>query len=501
MEKKILFILFFFSCLCNVKALDIKEIQGKEIAFYEPENVNIRYDCFFNYNPIKPMECKTAFASDGKYTKHNEILGHIFHVDSVLYRNYKQGVSGGTIIILTREDGLKITMKTPKYKDDRMYKKPKSLSYSFIKTTSGTLGNFNSYLDFDVYNISYGKELVYRLLNTNRTVLNGNFIQMPKIEDRGIIFENNVPLFKICINEDVKKYSLAALLDITTKRELLNKHASYVDSIITKYRPINIDSLNRIYAGKDLWVSPWMFKSSEIPVVHYVKKYKTLDTLHPHDWMFQSYKTFEEGAIGGSKWEFLKVIVDTIGIMPGLKPGNCINYDYDYLERRDWPKYLYYIKLTPLPNYEYKRDKYDINSKILGSELNDTIYIPFDSCKINYLYSNVEIEQFEKDFMKQEQRAWNEYMEMQHVKSKILNKAYGRENGANIAAGKIRFGYSMDMCEAAFEGKPFKITSRAHTPLGKAVCYDFYTEDIKLYFIDDELIGIKWKGNAIKYRM
>lgn len=37
------------------------------------------------------------------------------------------------------------------------------------------------------------------------------------------------------------------------------------------------------------------------------------------------------------------------------------------------------------------------------------------------------------------------------------------------------------------------------TPFGGATTYDFYTKGVKLYFINDYLMGIKWKGNDIQY--
>ena len=134
-----------------------------------------------------------------------------------------------------------------------------------------------------------------------------------------------------------------------------------------------------------------------------------------------------------------------------------------------------------------------------GINITDTIYTPFDFKKLRYLLTGKQLNQFEIAFHKKEQEAWNEHMDRVQGSLEFLSKVYGENTAQLISAGKIRFGFTSEMCKLAFSGEPYNISEYAETPFGPALKYNFYTKDTKLYFIEDKLIGIQWKGKAIEY--
>ena len=85
-------------------------------------------------------------------------------------------------------------------------------------------------------------------------------------------------------------------------------------------------------------------------------------------------------------------------------------------------------------------------------------------------------------------------------RNQTLIKVYGKECADIISKGEVRFGFTKEMCNLAYDGEPYRPSYNVETPLGLADSRVFYTKGITLYFIDDLLIGIKWKDGKVKFK-
>lgn len=521
----ILFVCFIFTT--KSKALDANGILHKRIVFKNNISINTEFDCFYEYSHNK-IYSKKVFSKCGKYTNKNEILGHVFYVDSVVYINKHKDTSKGIYVLLKREDNTRIVLKTPSYNKDKEYSannnnfshsliKSKYLGLKFDFKEHGLRDKYISYLDFDVYDITSADNNIEDLFKTNKIFSRDNIINLPQILNHSFIFEKQIPYYKLTFECEAKKYTIEELSALRDERNIQFKEALYVDSIIEANKNLKVDSLNKIYAGKDFWINPSLLSYSNLPIVHYTN-YNSKDTCNkidfiggsiPRDneWMYLNAKTYSEGMIGGDEWRFFKGRIEPICILPLVLPNRRYGQYDDYYrkkaEREKLPRYAYYLRIVPSPTYEYRLAYYD-QKKTYGLDIRDTIYIPYDKNDFPYelakcLLTDEMLKQFENDFNNMEEAAWKEHMNRTRGYIDVLTKAYGKETADLIAAGKIRFGFTTQMCKQAFVGEPYKEDSYVNTPLGIALRYDFFTKDIRLYFIDDKLIGIQWKGKAIEY--
>lgn len=525
--KNLFNLIILLTCLtfaCESKAVDINEILYKQIVFKIPSNQNIKFDCFFVLDINNPHKSKEVFAPIGKTTNKEEILGHVFFVDSVIFKNKHQEISDGTIILLTREDGKKIILKTPSYKNNKPFKvdDKNSFYYSLIKVlylgqkrnayasayTKGFIDVYKSYLDLDVYNISKSDSIVNGLMKTNKVFHKNNIINIPIIKNYTFYIENNVPFYRLSFETKNKIYKIEDLAALDSVRKYIFNEALYVDSIIESNNNINIDSINEICKGKDFWMSPKILAYDNIPTIHYSNSkhkdksyFNTIDEKgykYENVWIYASAQNYNEGMIGGDSWSFLRGRIESVSILPVILPKSDF-YDNYYAKKaksENWSRYAYYIKIIPSPTYLYK---VGYQESAYGINITDTIYTPFDFKKLRYLLTGKQLNQFEIAFHKKEQEAWNEHMDRVQGSLEFLSKVYGENTAQLISAGKIRFGFTSEMCKLAFSGEPYNISEYAETPFGPALKYNFYTKDTKLYFIEDKLIGIQWKGKAIEY--
>ena len=80
----------------------------------------------------------------------------------------------------------------------------------------------------------------------------------------------------------------------------------------------------------------------------------------------------------------------------------------------------------------------------------------------------------------------------------VAERLWGEEIANLIQHGEVRFGFNVDMCLMAYRDEPYRI-SKVSTPFGLATCYNLFEKDVKLYFINEELIGIQFKLEDIHY--
>ena len=93
-----------------------------------------------------------------------------------------------------------------------------------------------------------------------------------------------------------------------------------------------------------------------------------------------------------------------------------------------------------------------------------------------------------------QQRALNEH-EQQMLK--IFTAVYGEELGLDIWWGRIKFGFTEEMCKNAFRNKGmYRIKDNVDTPLGLARRIHFFQSETILYFINDRLVGVVIYGET-----
>ena len=86
----------------------------------------------------------------------------------------------------------------------------------------------------------------------------------------------------------------------------------------------------------------------------------------------------------------------------------------------------------------------------------------------------------------------NENAQFERKLQDILVSMYGEQDGLDVWWGKVRFGFTTEMCQTAYRHcGPYKIAYNVYTPVGEATKYTWLEDSTSLYFIDDCLIGIE----------
>lgn len=288
---------------------------------------------------------------------------------------------------------------------------------------------------------------------------------------------------------------------------------------MAKYETVFIDSINSVLANKSYWFNVGLlgwhpnysgYNPNVPPSVlcdrdgHCYETYAGDAPHYCYDWPNKSKKTFSEGMIGGDSWSFFKAHLIGVKLMPTIIPPRFLGISYSDKQKYHkkyinlWGDYNYYFVIVPdhLETYRIGAD----NQTVKGAELKDTLFVLYNQKKLNSILSDTKLHEFEQVFHEREQDAWNRYMVHYTGKYEIISKAYGKDVADIICMGEVRFGFTSDMCNLAYEGEPFQITRYVLTPFGNATVHNFYTKGIKLYFIDNLLIGIQWKDGEIKYK-
>lgn len=291
-----------------------------------------------------------------------------------------------------------------------------------------------------------------------------------------------------------------------------------VNAQATNHNTISfIDSINALWSGKTFWVNnrilPSKFSSKDsAPAYHYnvidnVTKfeyeilygggYNNAPPPSKYAWP-NCCASFSEGQVGGNTWNFFKakfVDIKHLHIILGD--------DYNAFHRNkaisEYGRVLPYIRLVPDSTTIYK-STLTFGAEFHGYEIVDTLFIPYSEKLLKYFLSEQQLADFTTDFFAKEQAEWDKHMEKYGNRNRALVKLYGKEIGDIISSGEVRFGFTKEMCNLAYEGEPYNSLYNVKTPLGLADCRNFYTKGIKLYFIDELLIGIEWKDGRIKFK-
>lgn len=150
--------------------------------------------------------------------------------------------------------------------------------------------------------------------------------------------------------------------------------------------------------------------------------------------------------------------------------------------------YQCYAKVLPNPS----RKDYD---KIKS----DTLLIPIGNKSLPQIWESqqfdslVNIREHEADMVNQVLQLSEEF-NLSYAKSQ-----WGEDEVDRIVYKRqVKFGYTTEMCLMAYRGQEYKV-SFVFLPIGRAKRYHFLENDIKLYFINDTLIGIQFPMEDIVY--
>lgn len=132
------------------------------------------------------------------------------------------------------------------------------------------------------------------------------------------------------------------------------------------------------------------------------------------------------------------------------------------------------------------------------------LYIPLDGFD-NLKMSDLEVQAYRDSLRLEEEKKAayfaakdEEWLKRQQERNEfesqlydIFVSMYGKEDGDNVYWGRIRFGYTEEMCKNAYRHcGMYREKNNVDTPLGYARAIHFIQNDTILYFINDHLIGI-----------
>lgn len=159
-------------------------------------------------------------------------------------------------------------------------------------------------------------------------------------------------------------------------------------------------------------------------------------------------------------------------------------------------KYYAIFTVNPDKTYFTRSGNIDSTNVIMA----DTLYIPYNDNLYYYIKCNDDFQTLMKKHQNWEQEQWDKYNRMEAARYDYAKQQWGEHIADKIKRGLLEFGFSSEMCVQARREEPYNI-DKAMTPFGIATRYDFYQEGVKLYFIDDKLIGIQTKQKSPLYYM
>lgn len=163
------------------------------------------------------------------------------------------------------------------------------------------------------------------------------------------------------------------------------------------------------------------------------------------------------------------------------KPGTISGNDY---------RFMLVLKQNPEKTYGSNKD-----------ESRTRIYVMFDDDHdiTKYFYSDIENEVLLAEAQNREQERNRNWQADFDARFSVANRLWGQDIANVIKRGEVQFGFTPDMCLLSYHDSPFRVYN-ASTPLGTAICYDFYEESNRLFFINNELIGVQFKLGDIRYK-
>ena len=502
--------------LCGQNILNV--FVGDTIVF---SGIDGTRDCFFYMSSLEKYNFsnKNKFEVEDGSTSYNSVEHCWLRVDSII--SHKKDI----LVVFDRiKDGQKFVMKLPPIK-----KVPES---SFLQNHIKCYDVSNSkkvirnyYYELSCEKKSYYDNLIFELQKTPLLpIADGIFKAFDKYVFKSYLLEQ-VPIkvrFEIngTTEVDLGDYEINQLL--TKKKGREARIAAFNNSVSKKY---NIDSINELKTnliGKKYWINSLIFKGSSLETessldaVHYLSfkytntkqivrcdrcDYKTYELVNTNGYLWPNggSKSVWGEVTGGVHWNFLRGKLIDIKLLTTKISIERVPKSYYYTEEKRvnrkrelldlWGDYNYYMIIVPdsTETYGVWYD-YDLAQ---GKDIIDTLFIPYSSDKLSYIYTDKQMDSLEKAFNSSLQKQWEEADAKNERRYKTAVKLFGKAIADVVCEGEVQLGYTTEMCSFAYEGEPYH-ESYETIPIGTFLCRVYYESGVKLYFKNNQLVLIQW---------
>lgn len=514
----------------NIDSLDLfllhpNDIIGKHIIFSKPTETYVG-DCFYSEEAFIHNKYSKKFrflANDNGETPTTEYLDCVFNVLDIIFLNPKTNlISDGFVLKLQREDGAIIGLKFNKFNPDKKYARKSCPSFSELFIRSKIVKEYSKILSYHIgVDKVYSTDIQIKAINVdcvNRFIKSlteeykdtiqivSNMREIDNYVLDSISYKSECVKIFIKRNGDNICVTPSQLQAIYTKRNQDIAYNRLMQKWISKYNQDELLYIKERLIGKELWVygsiinyyffeKPIGSNSKKSNYVLWSETNRERSWLSPYSEIYGSSVTEFETMFFNTMNDYYakSCIIEDMIISENCLPGKARDVKYYKGRTHIDNDFCLYLVVKQNPNKEYLTSK--------STNMNDTnsrIYVLVENGISEKFISDVDnqlnLEQcklIEKGMIDEmNERFTNVYI--------VANKLWGENIAKLIQSREVRFGFSVDMCLMAYRDCPYRI-SKISTPFGLATCYNFFEKEVKLFFINEELIGIQFKLEDIRY--
>lgn len=504
MKKTVSLLAFvFFSILNGIAQTDPYDLVGDTILFYHLEGDG---DCFYNEEALinSKFSKKNRFEAIKGLTTHSSFELKWLFVDSLIYIYEEQ-----LLRLMRLEDNQRFLLYLPKMESVSK----NSVLHNFLQINSD-YGIFR-------YSIRCEKKSEYReliaglstppILSQDTSLINNPddyiFIDYD-------ISHSPIKMMFLQNNQDTLCLTYNQARNLLIKRKKQESEVNAFNQLLLKYDVSLIDSARMALSKQSFWFNINMLgdydrENPPAAILKHKRMSSTysrpLDPQYCYHWPNMTRKDYSDAVFLGNTWSFFYGKILDIRLMPTIIPPEFTSsYRDEKLQeltskyQKIWGTYNYYFVIVPDENVTYSSEN---GYKLKFEEIaNDTVFIPFTAERLEFVMNEYRM----ADFMSQLQKVQQEKAHRFFVHRKELYdeevQLFGKKIADIVSKGEIRFGFTPEMCQYAYYGEPYQTKWYVSTPFGDAFVHYYYTRGVKLYFIEDELIGIQWHDDKPKFK-
>ena len=527
---KILRICFIVFMLCFSFQINAEtKMDGQGITVYHPQEL-------IGKTIVFPKQCEKYIANcffdeyaieNGKYTKRHifavnqngetpecEYMDRTFKVQDVLFTNSKQDYTKGFVLKLQRDDDVIMGLKFNRYEPTKQYKVKSIPSFSdlfIISKEHKYYHPINYFISFD----GYATDISVSVFD-----IDSLYVGIEKITRNHTDRDYPVSFLKQVRNYTLDSLALKSegvrvyLTDDERNHYCLNPHQfseiavnresdinfnKTMSSWVEKYNQEELMYIKERLVGKEVWINrrvskyDW-FETSNDNRVFYDTKELYKSTYYDGVWINRASDIYGSGV---TRFESM-----FLNVMNSYQAISCVIEDMVVLENCLLPRQRNHknVKGTLADNdfCVYLVIKQNPNKEYSISDEDSRIYMMVEDGISEIFVSDIENEILISQCRSRDVEMNNQMNQLSNTIYKISMDMWGESTAELIRQGDVRFGFSPEMCIMAYYGSPYQI-SKMMTKLGTAICYNFYEKEVKLYFIDQQLIGIQFRLEDIKY--
>ena len=522
MNKSCAFLLLFLAISFLLKAIDPNVLVGKPFVFdYRTygngsdsrDTVPINLDCFYNYTSTVPINKlvnnENRYYLQKKYTCPDSIYRHRFVGVDFIDKPKK-----GSYFIFLDNKGDSVLMTFPKFNPSSEYHSTKnSYAHRSIRSIGNGYNSCLTFIDLTVSPLGYWESRIDTILSSQQIAFRHPAVSVPSYKllrttyvlDGIQVSQNNeyhssfIPTYDILKNDSIV-INNANVVELSYELVDIKRKIATLQNYIRTFDNSLIDKAS-VFLHSDVWIDEQGICNAISP------SNSTYDNGWKKDFNLDGInRTLSSAALGGNTYKFYLAYVSGITLLPNLKTiverhEYRTNHGYKpkVFSPTDSLEFQHYLILKHSPDSLYSvRNSlgYYSDLKKYGREFTDSCFIPLTEETLSHLIPPTKMNEIHDGFYQREQQAWDEFSEEQRAYYDIASRVWGENIAQIVCRGEVRLGFNEDMCHFAFMRTPYR-TSSAKTPLGIAECQDFFMEGVKLYFQNDILIGIEWRGNSL----